>query len=211
MKSTNKTLTKYRTPPRELEFKIATKPSELKMVYRLVWEIYGKELNYFQPTEYKDKKYKDKYDRYSVNFLAFNHNKPVGALRLILNSPYGFYIEKDFPIIKPRIQKTFLAELSRFAVLKKYRGKTKDVSIGLIKTALAFSKSKHITHWYALTGYKLKESFEKYGLHIKFRPIPYGKLTPQQIKERKRLESYYNVVKPLPYLISLGEVEKIIL
>lgn len=191
-----------------LKFKIAKAKEDLELVYHLRWRIYGQELEYINPNDYPDQKYSDKYDKYSVNFLAFVGNKPVGALRLIFHSPLGFYIERDFPIVQSPIKPEEIAELSQFTILKEYRGGRRLVSFGLLKKAFEFSKQKGITHWYALMGEKLKNSFEKYGIQIN--PLSYGEFTENYLKEREIMSNYYKKVRPLPYLISLKEVEKIL-
>src|SRR3989442_731601 len=86
-----------------LEFKIAQSQTEFDAAYRLVWEIYGVEQRYFKPDDYPDQKHSDKYDEHSVLFLCLLRGKPFGTLRLILDSPLGFYIERDFSILAPSI------------------------------------------------------------------------------------------------------------
>jgi N-acyl-L-homoserine lactone synthetase len=188
---------------KKLKFKIAKTEKELEMVYHLSWKIYSQE-GYINPNDFPNKLYSDKYDRYSVNFLALANGNPVGALRLILWSPLGFYIEKDFPIEHPSIPPNKIAELSRFVVLKEYRGGKRLVSLGLLRSALEFSKNRGITHWYALMGEKLKKSFEVYGVQIQ--PLSFKRLTEEQLRERKILADYYNKIKPLPYIISLNSI-----
>lgn len=191
-----------------LKFKIAKAKEDLELVYHLRWRIYGQELEYINPNDYPDQKYSDKYDKYSVNFSAFVDDKLVGALRLIFHSPLGFYIERDFPIVQPPIKPEEIAELSQFTILKEYRGGRRLVSLGLLKKAFEFSKQKGITYWYALMGEKLKNSFEKYGIQIN--PLSYGEFTENYLKEREIMSNYYKKVRPLPYLISLKEVGKIL-
>ena len=191
-----------------LKFKVAINKEDLNLVYHLSWKIYGQELQYINPNDYPDQKYSDKYDKYSVNFLALKHNKAIGTLRLIFHSPLGFYIEKDFPIVQPPIKPEEIAELSQFIILKEYRGGKRLASFGLFKKAFEFSKQKGITHWYALMGEKLKNSFEKYG--IKISSLSYGEFTENYLKEREIMSHYYKKVRPLPYLISLKEVGKML-
>ncbi len=191
-----------------LKFKIAKEKEDLELVCHLRWRTYGQELKYINPNDYPDQKYSDKYDKYSVNFLALTRNKAVGTLRLIFHSPLGFYIERDFPIVQPPIKPEEIAELSQFTILKEYRGGKRLISFGLLKKAFEFSKQKGITHWYALMGEKLKNSFEKYGIKISI--LSYGEFTESHLKEREIMSHYYKEIKPLPYLISLREVEKIL-
>src|SRR4030042_2060319 len=139
-----------------LKFKIAKEKENLELVCHLRWRTYGQELKYINPNDYPDQKYSDKYDKYSVNFLALTRNKAVGTLRLIFHSPLGFYIERDFPIVQPPIKPEEIAELSQFTILKEYRGGKRLISFGLLKKAFEFSKQKGITHWYALMGEKIK-------------------------------------------------------
>ncbi len=182
------------------EFKIAQTQFELDAVYKLSWDIYGNEFKYINPDEYPGSKYSDKYDKYSVVFICLRKNMVIGTLRLILDSPLGFYLERDFPIVSPHVLRTTIAELSRFVVLKKYRGGTQFVSFGLLQAAIKFNKTKGIMYWYVLMGKRIKKSFDKYGINIE--PLAYTALTEQQLQERKLMEEYYKVVNPLPYMVS---------
>ena len=189
-----------------LEFKIAQSQTEFDAAYKLVWEVYGVEQGYIEPDDYPDLMHSDKYDKHSVLFLCLLRRKPVGTLRLILDSPLGFYIERDFSIIAPPIPREKIAELSRLAVLKKHRGGARLISFGLLRTALKFSKSNGITHWYTLIGERFKNSFHKYGVNID--PLPCNELSRQQIEERRLMEHYYKAVNPQPYIISLAGTEQ---
>src|SRR4030043_204724 len=91
---------------------------------------------------------------------------------------------------------------------KEYRGGKRLISFGLLKKAFEFSKQKGITHWYALMGEKLKNSFEKYGIKISI--LSYGEFTESHLKEREIMSHYYKEIKPLPYLISLKEIGKML-
>jgi N-acyl-L-homoserine lactone synthetase len=192
---------------KKITFKIAKSPEELNAAYRLAWQIYSEE-GYINPEDYTKELYSDKYDKYSTNFLAFVDGKAVGILRIIFHSPLGFYIEKDFPIIPPSIETNKIAEISRLSILKEYRGGKRLISFGILKEAFRFSQQKGITHWYALMGEKLKNSFEKYGVEINL--LPYKKLTAEHLEERKNLPHYYNKVKPLPYIIFLESMKKLL-
>jgi len=187
-------------------FELVESEEKLDMVYRLAWKIYVQELKYANLEDYPEQKYYDEYDKYSVSFLALMRGKPIGTLRLILSSPLGFYIEKDCSIIPPSIKPEKIAEISRFIILKKYRGNKRLISFGLLKKALEFSKQKKIDYWYALMSERLKNSFSDYVAYIK--PLECRELTREELKKREILLEYYKTNNPIPYIIFLNGVEK---
>jgi N-acyl-L-homoserine lactone synthetase len=63
----------------------------------------------------------DEFDRYSYNYAAYDNDGTIaGAIRLVVNNPLGFPLERLFPLTNFRRGKN-LAEACRFAIAKEYR------------------------------------------------------------------------------------------
>lgn len=109
------------------EFRQA-KEEELEEVFKLRYKVYCLERNYLDSNDCPNGAEKDIYDNYSVHFLAFDtdKNKIVGTSRLILNSPLGFPIEKEWDLSEAikstKDIRNKIVEISRFIIALENRG-----------------------------------------------------------------------------------------
>jgi N-acyl-L-homoserine lactone synthetase len=63
----------------------------------------------------------DEFDPYSINYAAYDNNMAiVGAVRLVVDNPNGFPLERLFPLNRHRQGKQ-LTEACRFAISREYR------------------------------------------------------------------------------------------
>jgi len=102
---------------------------ELIEVYKLRYKVYCEEWGFEKPEDHPDGLEMDEYDKYSVHFAAKDSTgKIVGTIRMILNSPEGFPIEKycELNINKDELPRERLAEISRLAISKEYRRRAED-------------------------------------------------------------------------------------
>jgi len=127
---------KFRYP--KINFRIIDSPKELEKMYKLISQIYGLEKKYINPDNLRPESLKDEYEEYTIKIGTFIGDNLIGALRIILPSKEGFYVEKDFNIELPKSYYTEMAELSRLVVKKEYRDGL--ISLGLLKKALEISK-----------------------------------------------------------------------
>jgi N-acyl-L-homoserine lactone synthetase len=190
----------------DVTFKEIKTEEELEKMYKLVWEIYALEKKWIDPSQFSIETLKDEYEPNSIKIGAFKGKDLVGAIRIILPSSLGFYVEKDFNVEFPEFfQRKKTAELSRLVVAKKYRNKL--ISFGLLKKSFEISKEIGIKYWIVVIKENMKNYFSKY-FGIKFYPIKLKPLTEKQLEARKNIENYYKKGKPLPYLIFLDEILK---
>jgi N-acyl-L-homoserine lactone synthetase len=149
-------------------FKQVETEKELKQVYKLRYKIYCVERKYLDPAYYPDQIEKDVYDKYSVHFLAFDKDgeKIVGTSRLILNSPLGFPIEKEWDMSD--IQEATknirdqIAEISRFIVAPENRG-DHLITLRLGGEMYRYCKKKKIEIVYAIMEAPILEMLIKFG------------------------------------------------
>lgn len=103
--------------------------SGLKEIYRLRYKVYVEECGFERPENHPAGIEIDKFDKNSVHFATKNENENIiGTVRLILNSPIGFPIEKrcKLNINKDELPRNHLAEISRLAISKQYRRRGED-------------------------------------------------------------------------------------
>ena len=101
----------------------------LKEIYRLRYKVYVEEWGFERPENHPDGIEIDEFDKNSVHFATKNENESIiGTVRLILNSPIGFPIEKrcKLNINKDELPRNHLAEISRLAISKQYRRRGED-------------------------------------------------------------------------------------
>lgn len=129
---------------------------EREALYRLRYHVYCEEYSYLDKNKFPDHMERDEYDEYSDNFIIRDKDEQIAAcVRVILNSPLGFPIEKHFKLeidtglIDPR----GLVEISRLIVAKKYR--KKSILLFLVKGLYLYALEQHITHAYFIIDEKL--------------------------------------------------------
>lgn len=184
-------------------FRLLNKPEDLEKMYRLIWQVYCLERKYIKHEQFSPESLKDEYDENAIKIGAWIDDNLVGTLRIIMPSPKGFYVEKDFNVRLPEVPYTEMAEISRFVIAKGYRNGL--ISIGLLKKALEISKDKGIKYWIVVIPEEIKNHFAK-KLCIKFYPIETQEPTEEHIKVREKMSNYYLICNPSPYLIKLMEI-----
>lgn len=98
--------------------------TELQKVFRLRYKVYCREWGFEKPENNPGGLETDEYDKNEVHFYAKNtKGKGVGTVRLILESPEGFPIDKHCTINaeEHRISRSSLAEISRLAIRRDCR------------------------------------------------------------------------------------------
>jgi N-acyl-L-homoserine lactone synthetase len=144
--------------------------NERKAIYRLRYQVYVQEWGFERPENHREGMEKDEFDESSVHFAVKDEEgNIVGTVRLILNSPKGFPIEKycHINIDKKRYGQAKFAEISRLAISKKYRrraedsfiyGPEKDTSKERIETiTIPYKPKPDVRYVYTPQGEKIKE------------------------------------------------------
>ena len=87
--------------------------------YKILLEIYPE---YLEKSGFSDEKEYDKYDPYSVHFVAVDADSNICAtVRLIHNSPFGYPTENSMVFDNSMFDRANLGEMSRIFVDAKYR------------------------------------------------------------------------------------------
>ena len=84
--------------PDALSLVEATTPDALDRVFRLRYRLYLQE-GYISPCP--DERFTDRYDPWSVNYTVQLGSRPIGTVRMIWNSPIGFWTEALFNFPRP--------------------------------------------------------------------------------------------------------------
>ncbi len=199
-------------------FKKVDSKDLLEEVYRLRFQVYARECHFIKEEDYPDGKETDKFDPYSIHFAAIDDEGFVaGALRLVLDSPFGFPIEEHyggvFSIKGKEIPRKHVGEISRLVISKSYRRRKGDglyyelptedsdkkelrrrlrpMVFGLYRLLYQESKRRKIFYWYAAMEESLYRLLSAHGFNFK----PIGKPI-----------EYYGIVTP--YLGIVQEIEK---
>jgi len=142
----------------------------VEWVYRVRYQVYCIECGFENPTNYPHGMEWDKYDPFSIHFIALNeHGEAVGTVRLIMDSPLGFPIEEHCQI-DSRLElshRSRTAEISRLAVTKKSR--CPEITLGLWRRVYLESKKLGIHYWYAAMERKLQRLLRRF--HLVFEQI----------------------------------------
>ena len=116
-------------------FKKIDSPEVLLEAYRLRFQVYCKECNFINESDYPQGYETDEFDKHSVHFGAFEpaaddqEGRLIGSARLILPSCEKFPIEEHCPelhIDRELIKHQACAEVSRLTISKLYRRRAND-------------------------------------------------------------------------------------
>ena len=111
-------------------FRMLGPQEPLEPIFRLRYQVYSEESHIVKPQEFPDGLIKDQHDPYALHFTGEDQEGMVAAARLILDSPRGFPLEKQFIDkldIKPDdLNHQRLAELSLLVISKRYRRRKYD-------------------------------------------------------------------------------------
>ncbi|MFA6587851.1 MAG: GNAT family N-acetyltransferase [Patescibacteria group bacterium] len=144
-------------------------PEELKGLYKIRFEVYCEEYGYIDKNKTENGLEHDEWDEHSEHFIIRDINKEIAAsVRLILDSPSGFPIEKHFQLdidLNINYNRKEIAEISRLIVISKYR--KKHLMFVLLKGIYLFVKTKNIKNVFSVMDDKLYPLLIKLGIPFK--------------------------------------------
>ncbi len=148
----------------DFEFKIATKPQEIKKVLRLRFLSYSNE-GYIDPNFFSEGLEYDKYDINSAMFLVRNleTNKIHACVRLVLDSYTGLPLEEFVNINDFRSENKVISEISR---LISYPKGQKLINRAILAFAYRFASALGITHLVGFGRWEKLIYYESIGLSI---------------------------------------------
>lgn len=137
-----------RRPYKKYHIELVNTDRQREEIYHLRFEIYCLRDKLLRPEDYPNGMECDKYDGDSIHFIVYDtKKKPVGTVRLILQTDNGFPTEDEFMLesIVKKIQPKTIAEVSRFLVVPEYRKSL--LMVDLCKTVYLYSKKNGIDFW----------------------------------------------------------------
>ncbi|MBI5873808.1 MAG: PEP-CTERM/exosortase system-associated acyltransferase [Candidatus Omnitrophica bacterium] len=185
-----------------LVFRKIDSPESLQESYRLRFQVYCKECNFIEESQYPGGYESDDYDRDSLHFGALgNDGRLIGAVRLILPSCAKFPIQERCPSFNfddLNISRMECAEISRLTISKSWRQQidarptnfilqVSYIALGLCHQMYRECRALGIDHCLALMEKPLWMLLKMHG--FLFSPIGpeidyFGKVTPYLIDIR---------------------------
>lgn len=193
----------------------------MREIFSIRYQVYCKERGFIRKADYPSRTESDKYDAYSLHFIARFNNELVGTSRLILNNPHGFLVEEKagdkLRIDLSYIDRDKIAEISRVAISKVYKNKlrkeirkrhhdlgsrtkfrdhlkpVRPLAFGLYRSMYQESKRRGVIYWLALMKTSLWTLLRSHNLIF------------HQIGDSV---DYYGKVEP--YICNLEELEAVL-
>lgn len=164
----------------EFTFRMVDSTENLNEIFRLRYQVYCKECNFIKEENYPEGIEQDKYDPYSLQFVAEDNEGIIGTTRLVLDSPLKFPLEEhcngSLHFDKQSLPRKNTAEISRLVICKALRRRRGDglyytpeskdsadasekeqlfrrirpMAFGLYREIYQESKRRGITHWFAV-------------------------------------------------------------
>ncbi|MFH1594732.1 MAG: PEP-CTERM/exosortase system-associated acyltransferase [Candidatus Omnitrophota bacterium] len=163
----------------EFIFGKADAKDSLDDIYRLRFQVYCRECGFFDESDYPNGLETDRFDPYSLHFLARDAEGIIGTARLIIKNPHGFpfmnHSKGPINYDMNTLDMGKIAEVSRLAISKAYRRRRDDglyyssdykdplvestrdkmkrimpMAFGLYREMYQECKRRRITHWFAL-------------------------------------------------------------
>jgi len=145
----------------------------------------------------------DRYDDTAVNIVAIKSGKIVGAVRMILKSnDIKLPVEKLFNL-ETEVN-TGVAEISKLAVDKNFRGGNRLVFLGMLFKIFSYSKKNNIKNWVAFMPVGLSDSIKSLGINIT--ELKYGNPDETHRQERKIMSGYFSKQKIGVYFFDLASL-----
>ena len=109
----------------EFTYRRVDSPDVLDKVFRLRYQVYCKECGFLKEEDCHEGIERDRYDPYSVHFVAEDAVGIVGTVRLVMDSPVGFPFEAhckgNLTLNTHDLPRKEYAEISRLVISRHYR------------------------------------------------------------------------------------------
>lgn len=193
----------YYLPQKGIRIIEADTDAELQKLFHVRWQVYV-DSEYIDPRHHPKHEFRDKYDPYSIKFLAIDKNVPVGTSRLVVDSKLGFPLESYYNVALPEDREKGV-EVSRLAVLSSHRGDKRHVAIALLHSEYEWSKKNRLKYWYMFMPEKLTYAFSDFG--AVFHELEQKELDESHKNARTPMAGYFKKTKAKPYILYLDELE----
>jgi N-acyl-L-homoserine lactone synthetase len=134
------------------------------------YKVYCLERGYERTYDHPDGLEQDEYDPYSIHFIAYLNSSPVGTVRLILENPFGFPVERycnaDLGAISQDADR--IAEISRLAVssnaAKGFSIERSKITLSLIKELYYTSRELRVRYLVCAMSKSLERLLNRCGM-----------------------------------------------
>lgn len=117
---------------------LAKNDQQKQTAYRIRWEVFSDE-GFFNK-DFERESWTDRYDTHSIIFLVTYGNKSIGTLLLIDNIESGMALNDYFNVkVDKGSYKSHIVEIGRFAIIKKYRERSRLATLALVRAAHNYS------------------------------------------------------------------------
>jgi N-acyl-L-homoserine lactone synthetase len=154
-----------------------TPDAALHAVQRLRYEVYCLEQRFVDAARCTDGRESDDYDLHAIHFAAAtDRGEVVATLRLVLDSPLGFPLERYAAGLlddRPDMERPRTGEVSRLIIAPRYRSATIReplILFGLLRHLYEESWRMGLDYWVAAMEVKLERLLRRLG----FRFVPLG-------------------------------------
>ncbi|MCL6472536.1 MAG: GNAT family N-acetyltransferase [Firmicutes bacterium] len=128
----------------------ALSKKDKEQIFALRYRVFCEEKEYISLSSSEDCLESDEFDQHAIHFIALDEKEnAIGSIRLILDSPTGFPVNKYFGIPKMDVPGV-AAEVSRLVVLREKRSIDHDIMLSLCKAIYDYSIDHGIKYWYAI-------------------------------------------------------------
>lgn len=155
----------------KLLVKRASSQEELSDAYSVRYKVYCLERGYEKVEKHPEGLERDEYDQYAVHLVAYvNSFLPVGTVRLILNNPFGFPVERYCNVSVKEIHpdNDGIAEISRLAVSSDVKKASlverTQITLSLIRELYYTARELNIQYLVAAMGQPLERLLKKCGM-----------------------------------------------
>jgi N-acyl-L-homoserine lactone synthetase len=194
-------------------FYTTSDPDELDEIFQIRYRVYCEEYKYLNPSHYSDNRERDRYDPYSLHLVIRHKSGELAATsRLILNSPIGLPIEKNFDldIEIPQESRHQIGEVSRLIVARRFR--RQQLLLVLIKGLYLLSKKYQINDVFCVLDDRLQPNLLRIGVPLKRigrKSIFQGLTAPYLIHVNELEEVMGEKNRSLMKFFSNGEMKKV--
>jgi N-acyl-L-homoserine lactone synthetase len=154
-----------------MRFKRVISYGELFDAYRLRYRVYCLERGYERREDYPGGLETDEYDPYSVHFVAYVKSVPVGTVRLILQNPLGFPLERYCKVEAASVcADGKVAEISRLAVsseaIKGGLTERSKITLGLLRQLYLTARELKVECFLSAMSSSLERLLGKCGMRF---------------------------------------------
>jgi len=179
--------------------KMAKTQRENLCVYKFRWKIYSEE-KFINPNKFPSNEFKDKYDKHSINFIAYSKGEIVGVARLIKFSKIGLPVLNSHNIKIPEYIDNMnnVVEMGRFMIGKQYRKQNHEITICIAKQLYKCVLNNKFKWVLAEMPEKLKELSNCLGFN--FEVLPEKLPTSIHLTERAIISGYHEKHRLFPMI-----------